>query len=290
MKRYLLIFVLFLFLTNLIAGELVQEGNNQKVRLFNKTNGKILTYHEVRPGKNFQFSTVDVDTVTIYTRIIAESFPVDYEYRIKTSEKILTAERSANSSKVTRTLDGKAVSQYNTYKLGIDDDQRIIVTNTSDYQMVIKVRASNGNSDLQDVDYVRFSPQGFTTTYNIDINGKTYTYYSAEEDVIRIKLEGPVLLKIISRLIFDDPLTSIQNYSYRIFENNEELAYFEEEARISQAAFNPTTPELLPSTGDINILKLSPGIHEISLCDCHLNREVIFRFYINKSSVEFFEK
>ncbi len=122
------------------------------------------------------------------------------------------------------------------------------------------------------------------------INDKEYTYYIPKSREIRLLLEGPVLLKIISRLVFDNLIVKKYNYRFELYDNEELLTIFQEEAHKSAKAVFVDYKDKMPSSGDVNIIKFSKGIHHITIKDCDANRELIFRLYINKSAIKLKEK
>jgi len=86
-------------------------------------------------------------------------------------------------------------------------------------------------------------------------------------------------------LIFSDNFQNNKGYKYTVYDNEKEVTSFEEIANRSIKGFFPDMPDKIPSTGDINIIQIPKGKHHIVVKDGILNRELIFRFYINKSSI-----
>ncbi|MCK4339889.1 MAG: hypothetical protein KAW87_07895, partial [Candidatus Cloacimonetes bacterium] len=139
-------------------------------------------------------------------------------------------------------------------------------------------------------EFVAFTPQTYYDEKVLIINEKEYTYYTPESGEIKLILEGLVLLKIISRLVFDNHITKKYNYRFELFDNTELMTTFQEEAHKSAKAIFADYQNKTPSTGDVNILKFAEGLHHIVIKDCDQNRELIFKFYINKSAVELEEE
>ncbi len=94
------------------------------------------------------------------------------------------------------------------------------------------------------------------------------------------------MLKIISRMLFDTNYINNSGYRYRVSDNREYFAEFTEKAYKSKKNWIKNEPDIIPSTGDVNIIKLTAGIHHITIEDRDDNKDLIFRFYINKASVE----
>ena len=93
-------------------------------------------------------------------------------------------------------------------------------------------------------------------------------------------------MKIISRILFDTNYITNLGYRYQVFDKREFLTEFIEKAYKSKSGWIRNEPDIIPSTGDVNIIKLPAGIHHISIENKDKNKELIFRFYINKASVE----
>ena len=155
--------------------------------------------------------------------------------------------------------------------------------------MLIKISADNITKSNREIEYIYFSPASYEEEKVIEIDEKSYTYYSAVSQNIRLTLEGPIYLKIVSRLIFENGLTKRYNYRFDVFDNGKLFSTFEEVAHKSLKAIFPEEQKKTPSTGDVNVLKLPAGIHHLEIKDIDLNRELIFRFYISKSSVRILE-
>ena len=139
------------------------------------------------------------------------------------------------------------------------------------------------------MDYIKFSPQAYEDEIMIFIGGKSYTYYQPQKGNIRLNLNGPVLLKIISRELLPAGSTEKGEYYFQIFENGKMLNQFFESAGISKKASLDSDENYFPTSGDTNIIYLEEGPHELSLV-CEPGKDLIFRFYINKSSVEIIQE
>ena len=271
------------------GGEIRFNGEQQEIQLFNSSNNKIMNYIIVEPQEKVRFQAIGVDSLVVYSRILGkEEIVYNYLAEIDNVEKTVT--RTAKKSKVTKTLSGISVSAYNSLKLMVNGHKEITLTNNWGNDIFFKVVASKNERDYDNYEYVRFSPQYYENEIAVNISDKDYTYYQVDHSNIAFELEGPVLVKIISRLIFEDNLQTNMGYEYTVYDNGEELASFYETAQHSGKAFFPDLPNKTPSTGDVNIVQLSAGKHRIDVKDGILNRNLIFRFYINKSSIGITEK
>lgn len=277
-------FISLLFLTTLFAGEIRFTNTDNDFQLFNSKNNKILNYILVEPGDKLEFQAIGVDSLIIYSRLLSDE-KLDYNYAVQRAEKLHTVNRTSRKSRITKTLAGESVSAYNSYKVKIGGNEDLSVQNNWESDILFKIVASKNERNFSDYEYVRFSPQYYENEIAIDVSGKLYTYYQVNESHIAFDLEGPVLLKIISRLIYNDNFQNTKGYKYTVYDNGKELASFNEKAYRSGKAYFPQMPDKTPSTGDVNIIQLAAGKHHIVVKDGILNRDLIFRFYINKSSI-----
>ena len=279
--------IIFALFTTVIlsAGEILVVDNPDVFRLFNKKTGKILNYYFLPADNDLEATLIDIDTLIVYTRIFTE-VEKNYQYQIVVDGKSKTVTRKARPSNVSKGLDGQIVSSYNSYLRSIGTTRsKIVLNNDSGFDLLVKLRGKNQNSAKQDIDYVRFSPNTFDEEKIIIYNNKAYTYFSAKEKNISFSLEGPVMLKIISRLIFPDNLTSRFNYRYTLELDRKEFSTFTETAYPSSKSVLKDEHKII-STGDVNIVKIPSGIHEVRIKDIDVNRDLLFRLYINKSAVE----
>ncbi len=290
MKNKIIIFVILIISLNfLFAGQIKYDKDYKKHKLYNKDTKKILNYFLILPGDEIKFTTFDVDTISIFTRIINDKI-LTYQYKIYFNSTSKTITKTSKPSQISRTLKGESVSSYNKYVRTLDSKNKIIIENISKEELLVKVSADKAEKSIKNVEYVKFSPEFYESEKIISIDEKSYTYYTSGSNKIRFVLEGPVLIKIISRLIFDDILNNNLGYEFKVFDNGKEITSFTERAHKSRKAIILEMKDKTISTGDVNILELPAGVHNISLEDIDSNRNLIFCFYINKSSIGILDK
>jgi hypothetical protein len=266
----------------------------KKFPIFNANTDKIINYFVLLPKEKIKLRISNVDSLRIYTRLILQqAVIVHYKYSIKIgNKKPILIEKSARLSNVSRGLDGKKVSTYNKHIHRLTSKTNsIVLQNLSKEKLLFKIRTNNIKVKRNEIGYIPFSPQAYENEKILVINDKEYTYYySPNSQNIELTLEGPIILKIISRLVFSDPLATKYNYRFNVYDNEKLLTNFQEQAYKSAKAVFAEDKEKIPSSGDVNIIKLPAGIHHLKIGDSGQNRELIFRFYINKSAVGVTEK
>ena len=291
MKRIILIFFAIAITLTVFAGEIKYLKADNKYPIFNKKTNKIINYYILQTNEEIKFSTVNIDTIIILSRVVLESSSsFAYDYELKINDEIEQINKIIKPSKVSLSVNGKRVSAYNKVRKKIvETSSKIGIKNISEYELLIKISADNITKSNREIEYIYFSPASYDKEKVVEIDEKSYTYYSADSQNIKLTLEGPIYLKIISRLLFENGLTNRYNYRFDVFDNEKLVSTFEEVAHKSLKAILPEELKKTPSTGDVNILKLPEGIHHLEIKDVDLNRELIFRFYISKSSVRISE-
>lgn len=263
------------------------SGDAEEFPLFNRNNSKIYNYHLIKPGGTIEFTVSGADTLDIITRILFNDRDyTDYEYSLQQGDEIKRISKPIKKSKVTRGIGGEEVSAYNNLKIAMQNDiEKYYFSNISSFPILLKLNADQANQSNPDIEYIRYTPDKYCSEKVLLIGDKAYTYYSTNSD-IEITLEGPVVLKIISRLLFDSNFVNKKYYEYQVIDNGELISKFTEDAYKSEKSILKNEEDIIPSTGDVNIVKFGKGIHHIKIKDGAVNRDIIFRFYISKSSVE----
>ncbi|MEA3475026.1 MAG: hypothetical protein U9R23_01055 [Candidatus Cloacimonadota bacterium] len=289
-------FIVILIFAILMFNIVLAKNNASKINyvktadeflIFNSKVRKIIKYFLILPEEEIKIRTSNIDSLRIYSRLILEEdYKLSYKYLFIINSEEKKVEKSARVSDVSRGLEGEKISTFNKYVFKSDKDiNNIVIKNISNQQLLIKIRDNTIRTKNIENEYIAISPQNSYDVRVLLINEKEYTYYIPKSSEIRLLLEGPVLLKIISRLVFDNPIVKKYNYRFELYDNGKLLTIFQEEAHKSAKAVFADYKDKIPSSGDVNIIKFSKGMHHIIIKDCDANRELIFRFYINKSAV-----
>jgi hypothetical protein len=282
MKKYL-VFILLLLTALVYAGSInFQKGAHEFV-IQNKKSNKVIKYYLVEPGQKLQFQTYNADTLEVYSRCLDKPFR-NYSYILEVKGQKAVIQKTARTSSVSETVSGKKVSTYNKTILEDIGSQEIRLTNNSKQRLIFKPSLKNSSVSKQKIDYISFSPQNYDKTTTVQVRDKKYTYYDSEE--IAFTIEGPLYLKVISRLVFQNTLVDSYNYRFQVFIDDELLGEYKEKAYKSDVAILPADKQLIPSSGDVNIILIPAGKHNLKICDSDSNRDLIFNFYISKSAVK----
>jgi hypothetical protein len=280
------------FCSSLFASRIEMLDDPEVFPLLNRRSNKIINYYKLQPGASLQVKTFEVDSLQIYTRLIMNGKnSIDYNYRAEIDEASYKVDRNATASKITRGLNGDEISSYNTFVKKIPSDNTTVrVTNISSYNILVKITANNVISEHRVIDYIKYSPQEYGDERTMVLRKKTYTYYEDKAGSIKLTLEGPIVLKIMSRYVFTRNYVNRKQYGYRVFSNGNLIGDYQEVAHKSNSSYLRDEEEKMLSTGDANILKLPRGVHKLSVENPDTNLDVIFRFFISKSSIDIEEE
>jgi len=288
MKR-LLILLAFLGLTFIVmAADINYNSDPEEFLIYNRRNSKIYNYFLLKPSENISCTLINIDTLKVYSRsIMHNNSAIDYQYKVRIENEELILDKSAKFSESSRGVNGENISSYNKYVTKIYKGKvNLSITNISQNDLIFKISGNNIITSNKEIDYIRYTPNFYGDVKTLVLDEKEYTYYVPKSDKIQLTLEGPIVLKIISRMLFDTNYINNSGYLFRVFDNREFFAEFTEEAYKSKRNWIKNEPDLIPSTGDVNIIKLPAGVHHISIENKDKNKNLIFRFYINKASVE----
>lgn len=295
--KLLVIFIFFTFIYNFSfainnISEIKYVKTTNEFSIYNSKVSKMIKYFLILPEEEIKIRTSNIDSLRIYSRLVLEeNDKLDYKYLIIINNEERIIKKSTRVSTLSKGLYGEKISAFNKYLCKLEGNTNdIIIKNISNQKLLIKIRCNIIKSKDTEVEFVAFTPQIYNDEKVLIINEKEYTYFTPESGEIKLILEGPVLLKIISRLVFGNHITKKYNYRFELFDNAELITNFQEEAHKSAKAIFADYQNKTPSTGDVNIIKLSKNLHHIIIKDSDQNRELIFKFYINKSAVELKEE
>ncbi len=289
-----IILIISLLFSMAYANRIIFEREPEEFSLFNRETGRILRYYRLDPGETMRVRIIEVETLEVYSRLIinAESGE-DYQYSFRSNKEERIVNRSVgNLSTETRGLAGEQISQFNLFTYTSEErEERITIKNISEIPILFRLDADNIPSGRQRIGYVSYTPQKYGEIVTLKVNEDTYTYFRADDDNrVEFTLKGPIYVKIISRLVYDNPLVNSYSYRYNVYSNGELMTTYHETAFKSYAAYFPDNMEITPSSGDVNILEFPEGIHHIIIEDPDVNRDLIFNFYISKSAIGVIEE
>ena len=288
LKRVLLSLSLLGITLSLMAVDIRYNSNPEEFLIYNRRNSRIYNYFLLKPTESISCALINIDTMSVLSRAIMNNgSSIEYQYKVRIGNEELILNKSAKLSDSSRGVNGENISSYNKYVTKIYEGRvNLSITNISKNDLVFKISGNNIVTSNKEIDYIRYTPIFYGDVKTFVLNEKEYTYYAPKSGKIQLTLEGPIVLKIISRMLFDTNYINNSGYRFRVFDNRDYFTEFIEEAYKSKGSWIKNEPDLIPSTGDVNIIKLPAGIHHISIENKDKNKDLIFRFFINKASVE----
>ena len=304
----------------LTAGNIKYNNNPEKFKAFNKKSKKIITYYKIQPGKTLSVSLNKLSEVSILSRVLLNNFDSNarvnsYSYSINFNNSlnsVSTVTKILKTSNSTYGLGGEIISAYNKYKIDLNVyngsnknsskrkyvlnknlKNKLEIKNISKYPVLYKLVSKDiVISKKNEVEYIHFIPKSFNKEIEIVNGEKKYNYFTSstmknKEKILNFKLEGPVILKIVSRMLFSDDknFTESSAYEFNIYDNDSLIVNFNEKCIKSRKTTVSGDNKITPSKGTTNIIKFDKGIHNIEIEAPSLNRDLAFRFYINKKAI-----
>jgi len=287
-NRIFLSFALFGITLCLMASGIQYNSNPDEFLIYNRRNSKIYNYFLLKPAESTSCVLINIDSLSVFSRaIINNGTSIDYQYKVRIGNEELILNKSAKLSDSSRGVNGENISSYNKYVTKIYEGKvNFSITNISNNDLVFKISGNNIVTSNREIDYIRYTPIFYGDVKTLVLDEKEYTYYVPKSGKIQLTIEGPIVLKIISRMLFNTNYINNSGYRFRVFDNRDYFAEFTEEAYKSKRNWIKNEPDIIPSTGDVNIIKLPVGIHHISIENKDKNKDLIFRFFINKASVD----
>jgi len=290
-KFLILVFIFALSTTSIIYAQQADLKFTQEpdeFMLYNSNNQKLYSYYLLHSKENITLAPSNIDTLEIYSRIFFEQQKDSrsYAYVLTYNTRNDTIHKTCKQSSITRGVNGQVVSTFNKSLISLQNSQNTIkVENISLEPILFKFGYNSPSNFSSQHEYIAYSPDVYSDEKVLVLNDKEYTYYEPKSNKIALDLEGPIYLKIISRVIFDTPATKKIDYQFDVFDNGRVFASFSEVGYKSSKSILTNNIEFIPSTGDVNILHFDKGTHHIEIMKASINHTVLFRFYINKTAV-----
>ena len=259
---------------------------NQKNRiyyLFNNNTGKLYRYYHLSPGEKYSTNiSPEVDSLIVYSRLILNAdIPVEYSYQFITGTIDETVTRSIKPSSSTRGVSGAKVSAWNRYKyFRSNDDNRVTLTNSGNSEILVKINTPEVKKYSRKTEYIAYPPDYDDGMLQVIIKDDFYTYYKAGKDGISMELEGPLLMKVVSRLIVNE--VEDISYSWSSYLDGEECLTVAESSPYSTSTLADSSSVV--TRGKSNIIQVPDGLHTLQIRDIEPD-EIIYRFYLNKTAI-----
>jgi hypothetical protein len=285
MKKILNERILFLLIFSIFVVMVINAGQKEKkFYVFNSNNGKLYSYLYLKSGDKYALQSVNEDSITVITRLILPpNLTGDYSYNVTHSGQNNVVTRPVRKSGVSRGINGKPVSAWNSYRFHSGNDDKIIVHNTSGHDLIFKINQDSKKavkSHKKPSEYISYPPDYYDSNIDIIVGEKEYSYYQGATNGISLTLEGPIKLKIINRLIIDD--IDKLSFSYTASIDNKEVLYVQDVLPYSSSYLAGNAGGV--TQGKVNIIEIPSGIHNIKISD-EDPAGIIYSLYISKKDL-----
>lgn len=280
MRKSVLVKVVFVLCILAFAASIVASLHvSDKFYLFNQNTEKLYRYFLLEPGESYHKNISDADSIVVYTRILKPSSDTKtYEYQIKTSKYQDNITKKINISKSTKAVSGDKVSSYNSYKYyTLPSDKDVLIKNTGSQKLLVKISVPGSSGKVKEVEFISYPPDYYNETYSVNISDKNYTYYDAGTNGIEFQLEGPAVLKVISRLIVD----KVDDLSYSWEAEMDGSIFNTAEAVSPYSGSSLSDGTSIVTKGVTHELEIPAGIHKIKIRNVE-PEAILYRFYLKK--------
>lgn len=288
-KKFIIISFLLIFTLG-FAKQINFETDITKFIIYKKKNNKILNYLIIKSDEEINFTINETDTIKIYSRIVfnnktSQRKDDEYKYQLTINDKTGNITKYINKSKVSEAISGENVSTYSFYSYEFTLQKNVVkIKNISDYDLIFRIVTNESKEKTKNSKFVSITPNTYENEKYLQIGKKNYSYFSSNSGKLKFTLQGPITLKIISRLIFNNYITNTYNYRYKVFDNGKLLKDINEDAYKSKKALLKNDMKKIPSTGNVRKINLGEGIHNITIENIYVNRDLMFRFYVSKET------
>lgn len=290
-KSEKLIIISFLLIYNLgFAKQINFKTDITKFPIYNNINNKILNYLIIKPDEEINFTLNETDTLEIYSRMvlndkISQRKYYEYKYQLTINDQTGNITKFINQSKVSQAISGENVSTYSFYSYEfVLQKNDVTIKNITDFDLIFRIATNESKGKTNNSKFVSITPNNYEKKKYLQIGKKNYSYFTSNSGKLEFTLQGPITLKIISRLIFKSNIVNTYNYRYKIFDNGKLLKEINEDAYKSIKAFLKNDETKIPSTGDVKKINLGEGIHNITIENTDVKRDLMFRFYVSKKT------
>jgi len=242
-KSEKLIIISFLLIYTLgFAKQINFKTDITKFPIYNKKNNKILNYLIIKPDEEINFTFNETDTLIIYSRVVLNDKTTQrkddrYKYLLTINDQTGNITKFINQSKVSQAISGENVSKYGFYSYEfILQKNDVTIKNISDYDLIFRIATNESQGKTKNSKFVSITPNTYENKKYLQIGKKNYSYFTSNSDKLEFTLQGPITLKIISRLIFKNNIANMYNYRYRVFDNGKLLKEINEDAYKSKKA------------------------------------------------------
>jgi len=225
---------------------------------------KTQTYRLLTKKEPVTFTVEGPTYLRVYTRIFwPDASKNDQIYKIilqenETDERILTFETKISES--TKDKKGHSISRWRSFYINVPDgiNRYKLIHWSSPLDTILLKFAYESPKRWVDVPATEYN-----SILEVIEEEKIVKYYELKKDKeLLLKLNGPVKLKVVSRLNYDETLLGKQTYTILVEDNGKETD-FPLKCYKSETITYKNRKEIVPSNGRNFYLNLDRGLHTL---------------------------
>lgn len=228
-------------------------------------NKNIASYFICSQKEPLEFSVKGPGTLEVTTRLLLPKGKTGGGYTVELREgnKLLERHQTQTqeaAAKLSGRSEAPGKSRSFHYQLPEDEHHLMLVFITGDFPEV--VARFTLISLKKNGEYVAIAPLAFARTATALIKEKQFTYYVATPgQPVQFRVFGPVRLKTVSRLSYDERIKGPQKYTVTVSEGKELVNQFPLETTKSTSAIFSDWPEVVPGKGRTFYVDVPSGEH-----------------------------
>lgn len=236
-----------------------------KIKIGKKTSN----YHKATRSQPITFRVKGPTKVRLLSRCLFATPPKDrvtYRMRIDIDGVALpiAAEKAGVSSRA-KIADGKIVGTLERTILRIPDGDHTVRLTPEGDGPGVAVRLFLGSGKKPKMTWVSFAPEEHAGSIRLHAGDTEYTYYRFnQEQLIRSTIDGPLRMKITTRLDFGAANGYTQGYVVHTMLDGELWKSFPLQSKASHTSTYPDLPDVAPGRGQIIELEVPDGNHEVT--------------------------
>jgi hypothetical protein len=257
-----------------------------------KVGEKVSSYHLASRGEPLEFRVVGPGPIRVCTRYL---FPVgsssptaSYQVRLAIDGVVLrTLSEEAQTTTRATSPDGRAVGALRKEIVVLPAGSHRLRVFPTDPATEIAVRLFRGYGSPKKIAWVHFAPESYERAVRLHSGESETVYYRFSVDKpIAFPINGPVPVKLMTRLDFGVERGYQQTYTIKVFLDDVLHATFSLKATASHTSTFPDLGEITPGLARECHFDVPQGRHRVRVAlDCTTARSASLRVLIPKKAV-----
>lgn len=248
----------------------VEEIDTVKIRV----NRKSVSYHAVTAERPFVFRVNGPTPIRVISRLLYDGLPGDgVRYRLRMEidgVELRTMGETVDPSPDARLSSGGEVGTLRREIVQIPAGNHKVRIYPLDEDRRIALRVFRGDGRPKTTKWVSYTPRSYRKAVRLHARDSEVIYYRIDNKTpVAMTLNGPLRIKIMSRLDFGTERGYSQTYVVKAFVDGEMTETFSLKSRASHTSTYPDLPEITPGVAREIFVDVPEGMHEVTLTlDC----------------------